>query len=205
MICSSCQRKFSEITDPNCLRCGRPTTQTTVACPYCSNEGFNLKEARACFAYSEPLTTVVKKLKYDGLFSLAMPLGTLLVVHWPEWAQTPDLIVPIPLHARRQRARGFNQSYLLAKQLGPSVGIEVNDGVLQRVRHTKPQVGLTPTQRKNNVWDAFSAEAESVGGKHVLLLDDVFTTGATMTSAANTLLTAGAESVSAYCLARVVQ
>lgn len=205
MICSPCQSKFPEVADPNCLRCGRPTAETSIDCVECRKESFNLKQARACFAYSEPLTTVIKKLKYDGLFALARPLGSLMALHWPEWDQSPDLIVPIPLHTRRQRVRGFNQSTLLAQQLSPSIGIEVNDHDLQRVRHTKPQVGLTPTQRRDNVWDAFTAEPQSFRGRHILLLDDVFTTGATMTSAANTLLNAGAESVSAYCLARAGQ
>lgn len=124
---------------------------------------------------------------------------------WPEWTQTPDLIVPVPLHVWRQRSRGFNQAQLLALQLGSTVGIEVNDQILRRVRYTKPQVDLSPHERKENVWEAFTAELGGAMGKRFLLLDDVLTTGATMASAANALLEAGARNVSAYCLARTVQ
>jgi ComF family protein len=121
---------------------------------------------------------------------------------WPEWAQAPDMIVPIPLHVRRLRSRGFNQAQLLAHQLGAALGIGVNDLVLWRERNTKPQVDLSPIDRKKNVQKAFEAKPGSVKGINILLIDDVFTTGATMNSAADALLEAGAKSVSAYCLAR---
>ena len=124
---------------------------------------------------------------------------------WPEWAQKPDMIVPIPLHVRRLRSRGFNQAGLLAHQLGAAVGIRVNDLVLRRERHTKPQVDLSPIDRKKNVQKAFKANPGSVKGINILLIDDVFTTGATMNSAADALKKAGAKSVSAYCLARAVR
>lgn len=205
IICSECLNKFSEISGPTCLRCGRRMAETSEFCRYCRGEDFNLKQSRACFAYSEPLESVIKRFKYDGLFALARPLGKLMAQKWPEWTQPLDIIVPIPLHARRQRSRGFNQAQLLAHYLGPSVGIEVNDRVLRRVRYTKPQIELSPPKRKENVWAAFAANPSGVKGKNILLLDDVFTTGATTTSAANTLLEAGAKSVSAYCLARTVQ
>jgi ComF family protein len=179
--------------------------ETTENCRYCRGEDFYLKQSRASFAYSEPLESVIQRFKYDGLFALARPLGKLMVQKWPEWAQPLDVIVPIPLHPQRQRSRGFNQAQLLAHHLGPSVGIEINDRVLRRMRYTKPQIGLSPLKRKENVWEAFAANPAGVRGKNILLLDDVFTTGATTTSAANTLLEAGAKSVSAYCLARAVQ
>lgn len=205
MICSQCLSKFSELDGPSCMRCGRPKAETTENCTYCRVESFNLKQSRACFAYSEPLESIIKRFKYDGLHSLAKPLGEQMARKWPEWAQTPDAIVPIPLHVRRQRSRGFNQAQLLAHQLGSTVGIGVNDQILRRVRYTKPQVDLSPHERKENVWEAFTAEPGSVMGKRFLLLDDVLTTGATMASAANALLEAGAKNVSAYCLARAVQ
>lgn len=128
-----------------------------------------------------------------------------MVQKWPDWAQTPDLIIPIPLHVRRLRSRGFNQAQLLAFQLGPAVGIRINDRALQRMRHTKPQIGLSPSERKRNVQEAFTAEPDAVKKKNILLIDDVLTTGATMISASGSLLEAGAKSVSAYCLARAVQ
>ena len=205
IICSDCLKKFSEIDGTGCMRCGYPMEETRVSCKLCRVENFNLRQARACFSYSEPLKTVIQRYNYDGLFSLARPLGELMAHKWPEWAQIPDIIVPIPLHARRQRSRGFNQAQLLAHRLGYSNDIEVTDQVLRRVRNTRPQVEISLLERKENVWGAFAAEPGVLKGKNILLLDDVFTSGATMTSAAGTLLEAGAKNVSAYCLARTVQ
>jgi ComF family protein len=204
MICSPCQSRFCAIESPICLRCGRPSTKVVVTCLSCRGEEFNLIQSRACFKYSEPLESVIKQFKYGGLHALAKPLGLLMAQKWPDWAQYPDMIVPIPLHVRRLRNRGFNQAQLLACQIGPVVGLEVNNHALRRERRTRPQVDLSPSERKKNVRRAFSAEPKAVKGKSILLIDDVFTTGATLNSAAGTLLQAGAHAVSAYCLARAV-
>ncbi len=127
-----------------------------------------------------------------------------MVNSWPDWEYPPDLIMPVPLHSRRLKQRGFNQSALLAAYLGESLGIEVNSKDLVRVKNTKPQVGLNPEQRQENVRNAFQAQDEIVKNKHVLLIDDVLTTGATMLAANISLQIAGAKTVSAYCLARAV-
>lgn len=202
MICSQCRSRFCEIESPICIRCGHPSPNSVVSCISCRVEGFNLNQSRACFKYTEPLESIIKRYKYDGLHALAKPLGNMMAQKWPEWAQTPDMIVPIPLHVRRLRSRGFNQAQLLAHQLGATLGIGVNDLVLRRERNTKPQVDLSPIERKKNVQKAFQAKPGPVKGLKILLIDDVFTTGATMNSAADALLEAGAKSVSAYCLAR---
>ena len=204
MICSSCRSKFEAIDNPICLRCGRPSTKSVVTCQSCGIEEFNLNQSRACFKYSEPLESVIKQYKYSGLHALAEPLGNLMAQKWPAWTQFPDMIVPVPLHIRRLRSRGFNQAELLANQIEAIVGIEVNNHILRRERRTRPQVDLNPKERKKNVYRAFSAESYAIRGKRILLIDDVFTTGATLISAAGTLLEAGADSVSAYCLARAV-
>lgn len=125
-----------------------------------------------------------------------------MIQRWPEWDTVPELIVPVPLHPRRQRARGFNQALLLARELSAAKEIALNEHALRRVRNTRAQIDLTPQQRLANVHNAFSADALAVRGKHILLVDDVYTTGATMNSAARTLFDQGAAVVSAYCLAR---
>jgi ComF family protein len=163
-----------------------------------------LQQVRAALAYREPASGIIHKLKYDGLFALAKPLAQIMASAWPEWENKPDVIVPIPLHRRRQRQRGFNQSALLAFHLGPQVNISVNGQALNRVKPTIPQIGLNPVERLENVRDAFSANAQQVTNKQILLIDDVYTTGATMAAAAGALLDSGAAGVSAYCLARAV-
>ena len=143
-------------------------------------------------------------MKYSGLFALAKPLAQIMAASWPAWEPYPDTIVPIPLHKRRQRRRGFNQSALLALHLGQLTGIPVVEQAVNRVKHTVPQIGLSPIERLENVRDAFTADSHQVTNKHVLLIDDVYTTGATMSAAADALLASRAATVSAYCLARTV-
>lgn len=114
-----------------------------------------------------------------------------------------DLVLPIPLHAERQRERGYNQSALLTRDFCRLATLPYAEDGLQRTRFTTPQVGLTAVERLKNVQDAFATKVE-VAGKHILLIDDVCTTGATMAAAATTLYAAGAKTVSGYCVARAI-
>jgi ComF family protein len=144
---------------------------------------------------------VIKQFKYEGYFGLARPLGELMLAAMPRWNRPVDLVAPIPLHPARLRDRGFNQSELLARFLARRFSWPVETAALLRIRRTRPQVGLSTAERRANVMGAFLAEPALVNGKHILLVDDVRTTGATLAAAAGVLLAAGAKSVSAYCLA----
>lgn len=190
-----------------CQRCGRVLDRHHVSndrqCHICTVEPPLLREARAPLLYIEPASNFIHRLKYDGYFALAAPLAGIMADAWPAWSDPPDLIVPIPLHARRQRQRGFNQSALLSRHLARAVGVAWDEDALRRHRHTQPQIKLSPVERRDNVAGAFTAEAGRVAGKSVLLVDDVYTTGATMAAAAEALTAAGAAAVSGYCLARV--
>jgi ComF family protein len=158
---------------------------------------------RAPLRYQEPTSSLIHRFKYEGYFALSRPLAQFMIAGWPAWEQPPDLILPIPLHPRRRRRRGYNQSELLARPLGQAMDIAVDASPLRRIRHTMPQVGLGPAERHDNVRGAFAADSAALSGRHILLVDDVLTTGATMVAAAEALLAAGAASVAAYCLARV--
>jgi ComF family protein len=139
------------------------------------------------------------------MFAVAEPLATVLVDGWPPWEQPVDLLIPIPLHPERERERGYNQSALLVRHLSRQLGLPSDEDALWRTRHTPPQVGLTVEQRRLNVRGAFAANGAGVAGRHVLLVDDVFTSGATLASAAGALLAREAQSVSGYCLARPIE
>lgn len=191
---------------PLCDRCGRflseGSDETAAWCAACAEEPPPWRQVRAPFRYTAPTDEIIHRMKYEGLFALCRPLAELMALHWPSWAEPPDLIVPIALHPRRERRRGYNQAALLSGHLARVVGCEWDGQALQRVRHTAPQVGLNATERRENVQAAFRAAPERVAGRRILLIDDVFTTGATMTAAAQALLAAGAAGVSGYCLAR---
>lgn len=204
VLCPRCRGQLVKTPEPVCARCGRHQgLEHGAFCHECDKTPLPLVQMRAPLLYVEPVSRLIHRLKYEGYFSLAGPLSSFMVDGWPAWEQPPDLIMPIPLHPRRQRRRGYNQSERLARPLAQALAIQFDCAALRRTRHTIPQVGLGPAERADNVRGAFSADAQAVKGRHVLLVDDVLTTGATMGAAAEALLTAGAQTVSAYCLARV--
>lgn len=161
-----------------------------------------MDQVRTAFLYTEPISTIIHQLKYHGAFALAPPLVELMEMHPVQWQNPIDLLVPVPLHPKRQRHRGYNQSALLARELGRRWQLSVEERALQRIRYTPPQVGLKVVERRTNVAGAFAANPERVRNKHVLLIDDVYTTGATLSAGTMALRDAGAKSIAAYCVAR---
>ncbi len=160
-----------------------------------------LRQIRAAFLYQEPLSQLIQGLKYNQSFGIAAALAEQMVQQMPAWDIPLDFVLPLPLHPDRHKKRGYNQAALLADRLTQMVNLPYEPTILARIRDTQPQVGLTLKERRQNMEDAFQADAGKAAGKNLLLIDDVYTTGATLSAAAAALLDAGAESVSGYCLA----
>jgi ComF family protein len=170
--------------------------------------------ARAVGPYDGALRDVLHAFKYEGRLSLARPLARLMAAHGAELLARADLVVPVPLHPRRERQRGFNQAWELARRLGlPACR------ALRRTRPTVAQVGLSAAGRRHNVAGAFAVRAawrpgprapaargsgHRLGGACVLLVDDVATTGATLDACAAALLSGGARAVLALTAARAL-
>jgi ComF family protein len=149
-----------------------------------------------------PLQPAIHAFKYTGTPQLAPQFGAMMHTAWHSAGLPVDAFVPVPLHPRRIRERGFNQSQLLAAEVATHTRRPVLSGALARTRYTSQQAHLTKPQRRANVRGAFIAEAAQVFGKHLVIVDDVFTTGATIGECALVLLNAGAQSVAALTLAR---
>ncbi len=153
-------------------------------------------------AYEAELRELIHLFKYAKIRTLAGPLGKFLAVALPR-EQAYDVIVPMPLHIWRRWQRGFNQSELLAREIGRRIHTPVKN-LVRRVRYTRPQAGLTNAKRRTNVVRAFRAKnSRALEGSRVLLVDDVLTTGATARACAKALKKAGAGHVTVLTLARV--
>jgi ComF family protein len=173
-----------------------------ILCAPCRAHVSNLVNLRSVGYYATPLREAIHALKYSGVRALAEPLSALLADCLKVWSPPIEVIVPVPLHRSRVRYRGYNQASLLAQALGQRVCLPVCGDCLERQRATRSQVGLTAPERHSNVAGAFACTTNSLHGTRVLLVDDVFTTGATLEASAQALLAAGALGVWALTLAR---
>ena len=157
---------------------------------------------RSVVAFDDPIRSAIHALKYGNQPSVAHELATIMVRGWSVWGEDVDLVAPVPLHAERQRVRGYNQSAEIARHFAAALALPINTNVIFRPIHTRPQVGLKRQARLENVQNAFKSAENEAAGQRILLIDDVCTTGATLNAAADALYTAGAVSVMAYTLAR---
>ena len=199
LLCSACFGALPEIGRPRCGRCGMPTAFETFVCEECKNIDFGFESAQAPLRYEGVGKEIVHVLKYHGYTRIVERLAAPLMLGALDGGHQFVAVVPVPLHRSRLRRRGFNQAELLARSVARKINAPVSD-TLQVVRRTRDQVGLSAVERKANVREAFSCGGRVRG--RILLVDDVFTTGATMSSCAETLLRAGAGEVHALSLCR---
>ena len=210
-LCRACWAGIERIAPPCCATCGLPLPAFEPAsgdraprCPTCVAGAPPFDYARAAGAYSGVLRDALHALKFGGKRTLARPLAALMLeqcgaVLGPD----VDALVPVPLAPGRERERGFNQAMLLAGHLSAASGLPVKPRWLSRRRSTRPQTELTVGERRTNVARAFAASSR-VAGAHVVLVDDIVTTGATAAECARTLRAAGARAVGVLAVARVL-
>lgn len=202
-LCSACLATASRVKPPWCELCGRPLFCLEFRfCSHCLQAPLVIDGIRSVGFFDGILREAVHRFKYDRLTALGEPLGQLLAEGWRSLRPPGDVIVPVPLHSRRLRERGYNQSVLLARELSSRVGLPVLEQALTRVRETVPQVDLNASQRQVNVTEAFECETGGIRGHAVLLVDDVCTTGATLNACAEALRKQEPRSIWALTLAR---
>ncbi len=204
-LCAPCVAALPTLTGPRCPTCAGSRPRGDV-CPICASlGGQTLDSLTVAFAFDGGARRLVHRLKYERLSALAAPMGALMAVvpglderiaGGPSLgSRSVDLIIPTPLHPRRRRDRGFNQSALLARAVGARHGVAVDVTTLARVRHTMPQVRTSSAaERGANVAGAFACHGP-LEGLTVMLVDDVATTGATLRACAAALRAAGVRAV----------
>ncbi|MBI4644527.1 MAG: ComF family protein [Deltaproteobacteria bacterium] len=204
-VCPDCEGKIEWVESPVCPCCGLmfPVREgEDRLCGSCQTEPPPFARARAAAVYEGPVAKAVTRFKFGRQMAyLPVMQHWLQVPRCAELAADADLLVPVPLHPRRVQSRGFNQALLLARAFPEA---EVGRETLARVRYTVPQVGLNPKERRDNVRRAFAVpRPEEVQNKKILLVDDLYTTGATVRECARVLRRAGARRVEVLTVARV--
>jgi len=203
-VCSSCYLSLPRIMPPICPRCGKPQP-SGILCPSCVGWQADIDGIRSPFQFDGVMHQAIYQLKYGNIRALAAPLARMLQEYLTANPVPGETLVPVPLHRKRLRERGYNQSGLLAKELSKLTNLPLVDDHLIRQRHTPPQA-KTPTvdERRSNVTDAFTCRDQRLRDKQVLLIDDVSTSGATLNACAAALKAAGAASVWGLVLAREI-
>lgn len=207
-VCDGCRAKVRFIQAPLCERCGRPyegDITNEFECANCRGMEWHFESARSAVVARDPVLEAIHRYKYQRAFWFEPFLADLLIqAAGPALAgKKRDMIVPVPLHPTKQREREFNQAERLADRLGAATRIPVNKRLLRRVVLTRTQALLKRPERLANVRNAFAMrDGQRLNGERLVLVDDVFTTGATTGACAQVLVAAGAGEVCVWTVAR---
>lgn len=201
-LCAACLAGLPWLP-PACVRCALPLPLPAGddTCAACMLDPPPLAAARAACLYQAPLDRLLPRFKFHGDLAAGRLLSQLMARAFAG-LPAPDALVPVPLHRARLRRRGYDQALELARPLATALGIALQPGLLVRRRHTRPQSTLDAAARRDNLADAFAVPGSARLPAHLVLVDDVMTTGATLHAAAEALLDAGAVRVDAWVCGR---
>lgn len=193
-VCAICEKKLIFAEEPVCKKCGKPLTDDRKEyCEDCMRVSHVFTQGRALLSYQDGVRQSLYRFKYSNKREYADYYAEKIWQIWGKWVEQKkiDLIAAVPLYAKKERKRGYNQAWILAKRISRVSKIPAKRHCLARIRETFPQKNLTRMQRKKNLGGAFLAEPALVSGKRILLVDDIYTTGSTVDEAAKALLLAG--------------
>ena len=196
LICPECSGKVRPISGPRCMKCGRPVRMEEEYCQDCRSGVHHFTEGRSIFPYGEIWRQSLVRFKYYGCREYGDFYAKAISIYGRKYLERwkPQLIVPVPLHSRKKRMRGFNQAAYLAERVSRFTGIPWSDNLVIKIRNTKSQKKLNASQRKKNLRNAYLV-TRKITGFSVLVVDDVYTTGSTMDAMAMCLQGAGAKDV----------
>lgn len=205
-ICMACETELPWLGD-HCQTCALPLPSSGLTCGQCLMQPPAFERVAAPWLYNFPIDSLITRFKHSAKWPFGRLLAELLAQSlqhcFDENLERPDALVPVPLAAKRLRQRGFNQAAMLARWLSASLDIPCDERLLLRIQDTSAQQALNADARKKNLRNAFALAPEaSIKGRHLALVDDVLTTGATAQALARLLIDAGAARVDVYCLAR---
>ena len=210
IFCPSCESRIHFITGSICHICGTTFPDSPAdnhLCGECLEKKPHFSHARAIFSYEDVILNSIHQFKYKNDISTGEMLASFMAdFSFPDIDFSDySLMMPVPLHIKRLRERGFNQSLILARAIGRKKHIPVNFSLLKRHKYTLTQTGYHKQERKQNIRGAFEVtDSKKITGSNILLIDDVYTTGATVNECAKILMKAGAQKVSVLTLARVL-
>lgn len=204
-LCEPCLSHWRPQT-PRCPRCAIDLSdQGASGCRDCEDRSPEFDRAVAALDYTAPWSPLLARLKFNGATALAEPLGDLLAQAAAPRRGRVSLVLPIPLSSQRMTERGYNQSWLLARRVAERLKLQARHDLLARARHTSRLMTLSAEDRQREIGDVFKVTPmglDLLRGRHVAIVDDVMTTGATLNAATRALLEGGARSVSAWVVAR---
>ena len=198
-ICDECFASLPFIKSPTCIRCGGRVLPEEIICQDCAQVKHLVDVNYSILDYDDFVKSKIISFKQNKKRKIGVAFAHIVKEYYDALHLDIDVIVPVPIHTNRLKERGFNQSEILASKLGE----KVNTHILERIKDTPHQTGLSRKNRRENLDRSFSVVDKSkVKGKNILLVDDIYTTGSTLDECASTLYKCGAKSVQSLCLAR---
>ncbi len=203
LICTTCKIKLKYVKEPYCMKCGKPLNDDEKEyCIQCLGKKYYFDEGRSVFIYDDTMRFSIYRFKYGNRPEYAEFYAQEIYKKYKqkikEWK--PELIIPIPLHKSKNNKRGYNQAYLIAKELSRISKIPTDEHYLIRKKKTTVQKSLSASQREDNIKNAFKIKKNRVKLKSAILIDDIYTTGATINEASRVLKEYGISQVYSICV-----
>ena len=202
-VCKKCKSKITYAYEPVCKVCGKVIIDGNgELCDDCTGKKHYFLQSKGVYVYEGPIKGSMYRFKYNNRRSYKHTFARDIVRIHGDWIRSIriDAVVPIPMYNKKRRKRGYNQAELIARALSKEIGVPCYDKIVTRSRDTTPMKGLSDTQRQKNLKNAFNFSQKGLQLKRVLLIDDIYTTGATMDSVARILREAGIKEVYGLCI-----